>query len=258
MTTALQELVAQALAANVRLRAAGQAGRCRRLRSRTVGCSIRSLSTSPSVWTHRWSSDTPERAAPLRFVQCGIGVAQLSALLRHDGLSLKTSGANNGQTLAGAISTGTHGAALDVGAMQDAVCGLHLIPDARRSLWLERASHPVVTPAFATALGAELRRDDALFEAALVSFGSFGIIHGLLIEAEPALSPGSLSAAPAADRAAVAGDQRGSRSTSLTLPHPGERPYHWQVVFNLLGQIPRSLLRLFRRCYCRWYERLSA
>ena len=27
---------------------------------------------------------------------------------------------------------------------------------------------------------------------------------------------------------------------------------------NLLGQIPRSLLRLFPGCYCRCYERLSA
>jgi O-methyltransferase/methyltransferase family protein len=30
------------------------------------------------------------------------------------------------------------------------------------------------------------------------------------------------------------------------------------VGFNLLGQIPRSLLRLLQRCYCRWHERLSA
>ena len=29
-------------------------------------------------------------------------------------------------------------------------------------------------------------------------------------------------------------------------------------LFNLLGQIPRSLLRLFQGCYCRCYERLSA
>jgi hypothetical protein len=30
------------------------------------------------------------------------------------------------------------------------------------------------------------------------------------------------------------------------------------AAFNLLGQIPRSLLRLLQRCYCRSYERLSA
>jgi hypothetical protein len=232
MTTALQGLVAQALAANVRLRAVG-AGWSLSEAAVTDGWL---LNTQPLDFTFRLDSpmvvvDTPERAAPLRFVQCGIGVAQLSGLLRHDGLSLKTSGANNGQTLAGAISTGTHGAALDVGAMQDAVCGLHLIPDARRSLWLERASHPVVTPAFAAALGAELWRDDALFEAALVSFGSFGILHGLLIEAEPLFL---LEAYRQRLRLTEPLWQAISTLTFdvPTLPHPGERPYHWQVVFN--------------------------
>jgi len=29
------------------------------------------------------------------------------------------------------------------------------------------------------------------------------------------------------------------------------------IFFNLLGQIPRSLLRLFPGCYCRVHERLS-
>ena len=37
---------------------------------------------------------------------------------------------------------------------------------------------------------------------------------------------------------------------------------HWVTGYltavNLLGQIPRSLLRLFPGCYCRVHERLSA
>jgi hypothetical protein len=194
------------------------------------------LNTQPLDFTFRLepqvvSTETQERAAFLRFVQCGIGIAQLSALLHQEGQSLQTSGASNGQTLAGAISTGTHGAALNVGAVHDAVCGLHLIPDAARSIWLERASRPVVTPAFAVALGAELRRDDALFEAALVSFGSFGIIHGLLIETEP------LVLLEAYRQRLQLTDALWQAISTLTfdvpeLPHPGERPYHFQVVFN--------------------------
>ena len=35
-------------------------------------------------------------------------------------------------------------------------------------------------------------------------------------------------------------------------------PYAELSRVNLLGQIPRSLLRLLQRCYCRWHERLSA
>ena len=37
-------------------------------------------------------------------------------------------------------------------------------------------------PSFAQSLGADFIQDDTLFNAALVSFGSFGIIHGLMIE----------------------------------------------------------------------------
>jgi hypothetical protein len=232
MTPALQELVAQAQAANVRLRAAG-AGWSLSEAPVTEGWM---LNTQPLDLTFRLDpqlvvANTPDHVASLRFVQCGIGVAQLSALLRQDRLSLKTSGASNGQTLAGAISTGTHGAALDVGAMQDYVCGLHLIPDARRSVWLERASRPVTTAAFAEALGAELQRDDGLFEAALVSFGSFGIIHGLLIETEP------LFLLEAYRRRLLLTEPLWQAISELNfdvpqLPYPGECPYHWQVVFN--------------------------
>ena len=43
---------------------------------------------------------------------------------------------------------------------------------------------------------------------------------------------------------------------------PGLRRYRCKEkackrTFNLLGQIPRSLLRLFPGCYCRLHERLS-
>lgn len=232
MTAALQNLIAQALAANVHLRAAG-AGWSLSAAAVTDGWL---LNTQPLDFTFHLeprvvSAQAQERLASLRFVQCGIGVAQLSALLRQEGQSLPTSGASNGQTLAGAAATGTHGAALDAGAVHDAVCGLHLIPDATRSVWLERASRPVVTPAFTEALGAELRRDDALFEAALVSFGSFGIIHGLLIETEP------LFLLEAYRLRLPLTDALWQVISTLTFdvpefPHPGEQPYHFQVVFN--------------------------
>src|SRR4029450_7420683 len=83
----------------------------------------------------------------------------------------------------------------------------------------------------AAALGCELRRDDALFEAALVSFGSFGIVHGLLIETEP------LFLLEAYRQRLLLTDPLWQAISGLTfdvpeLPHPGERPYHFQVVFN--------------------------
>jgi FAD/FMN-containing dehydrogenase len=112
-------------------------------------------------------------------------VRQLNEYLQQRGRSLKTAGASNSQTIAGAFSTGTHGSAVRVGAMQDFVVGLHLIVGEDRHIWLERASYPVVSDRFIERLGAEPIRDDTLFNAALVSFGGFGIIHAAMIETEP-------------------------------------------------------------------------
>ena len=121
----------------------------------------------------------------LVFAQCGIAVLELNTELQLRGFSIPTSGASNGQTIAGAISTGTHGAANQVGAMQDFILGFHLVSEGGEHCWIERQSRPAVTQAFCDILGTRLVRDDRLFNAALVSFGSFGLIHAVLFEAEP-------------------------------------------------------------------------
>ena len=72
-----------------------------------------------------------------------------------------------------------------MGAIPDFVVGLHIITGGDKHVWLERASYPVASSDFVSWLDAELVQDDALFNAALVSFGSFGFIHGVMIETEP-------------------------------------------------------------------------
>ena len=126
--------------------------------------------------------------ADLLFVECGTQVARLNKLLeieRHPRRCIRASGASNGQTVAGCTSTGTHGAALYTGAVHDAVVGIHLVTGPDTHVWLERESYPVASQKFIDWLGATPHRNDDLFEAALVSFGSFGIIHGMMIETEP-------------------------------------------------------------------------
>ncbi|WP_298316982.1 hypothetical protein [uncultured Aquimarina sp.] len=128
---------------------------------------------------------TPEN---LFFTQCGMSILQLNSKLEKEkspNRSIKASGASNGQTIAGALSTGTHGAAFNVGALQDFVVGLHLIVGKDRHIWLERHSNPVMSDKFVDWLGAERIQDDTMFNSAIVSFGSFGFIHGVLIETEP-------------------------------------------------------------------------
>ncbi|MHA6247950.1 FAD-binding protein [Pontibacter sp. CAU 1760] len=120
------------------------------------------------------------------FVQGGISILELNEVLELQfRRSIKASGGSNGQSLAGATATNTHGGALYTGSVHDGIVGLHLITGPNSHVWLERASRPVVSESFAQALGTQILRDDDLFNAAVVSFGSFGIIHGILIETEP-------------------------------------------------------------------------
>ena len=128
-----------------------------------------------------------QQAAGLCLIQCGNYISELNAWLENDTneLSLRTSGAANGQTIVGATQTGTHGSALDHGALHDHIVAIHLIAGETRQYWIERASRPVVKPALPASIGAELLRDDDLFNAVVMGLGGFGIIHNLVIEARP-------------------------------------------------------------------------
>ena len=121
----------------------------------------------------------------LVFTQCGASILELNRILERNGLALPTSGDSNGQTFCGAMSTGTHGSANMVGSIQDCVVGLHVVGEGGRVYWVEPASRPVVSQRFCDLLGAELRRDDRLFYALVVSFGSFGLIHAALFLTVP-------------------------------------------------------------------------
>lgn len=178
-------------------------------------------------WCHSGFKGHPGR---LVFAQCGIGVDELNRALAAKKLALPTSGASDGQTLAGAVSTGTHGAAIDVGSMQDFVLGLHIVAEGGEHHWIEPASRPTMGDAFATHLGAKLVRDDELFRAAVVSFGSFGLVHAMLFEAVPLflLERHAVSIDWVVARKALASLDL----SALPCPHPAERPHHVEFVVN--------------------------
>lgn len=126
------------------------------------------------------------KTSDLFFFQCGNTIKEISEHLDRYGKSIKASGASNGQTIAGCISTGVHGSGLDVGSVQDYVVGLNIITGSKPedNVYIERASKPALVDTFANQLNAKIIRDDDVFNAALVSLGSFGFIHGVVIEAE--------------------------------------------------------------------------
>ena len=119
------------------------------------------------------------------FVQCGNLIEDISLFLEKNGRSLMTSGASNGQTIAGAIGTGVHGSAFKVGSVQDSVVGLHIVNSDNESIFIQPASRKVVHKSFIDKLKATPHHDNELFSNALVSFGAFGFIHGVVIETVP-------------------------------------------------------------------------
>ena len=121
----------------------------------------------------------------LYFFECGNTIKEISQKLEEHGKSFKTTGASNGQTIAGCVATGVHGSALDIGAVQDYVVGLNLLvgPNPEDNIYLERHTQPALNDAFAQQINARVIRNDDLFNAALVGLGSFGFIHGVALEA---------------------------------------------------------------------------
>ena len=191
----------------------------------------------------------------LLFAQCGVSVQEINHFLRTKNQCLRTSGASNGQTIAGALSTGTHGAAFDFGAIPEYVVGLHLITGPDRHVWLERASYPVVANSMAERLGAELLRDDELFNAALVSFGSFGFIHGILLETDDIFLLECHRQKRAFDAPMRQLLETLDFNLPVELPYGNERPYHLQALVNPYNLKGGAFINtMYKRPYGREYQ----
>jgi hypothetical protein len=231
---ALQGLIADAIRDKITLRAVGGGWSL----SHAAVTDGRLLDTLGMNWAFPCDSTSvvPGYAADpalLMYLQCGVSVREANDILSGQPvkLALKTSGASNGQSMVGAVATGTHGSRFRFGSMQDYVVGMHIITGPDRAIWLERASYPVFVDGMADALGAKLVRDDTLFNAALVSFGSFGILHGLLIESDPLyLLEVTRKRLPIDD--GLKGAMTTLDFSGIEMPHPGEEPFHFEVVVN--------------------------
>ncbi|QHV99613.1 FAD-binding protein [Spirosoma endbachense] len=242
-TANFQWLIKHAIENNIRLRAIGKNWSFAKVGVTNGGMidtdalmqtfAIRNASVAPAYLTAGKSADN------LFFTECGTTIHILEQLLEARNKSIRASGASNGQTVAGATSTGTHGAAFDFGAVHDTIVGLHIVCGPDKHIWLERASYPVAGQPFIDLLDVtEVIRDDDLFNAAVVSFGSFGFIHGIMLEIEAlfwlkSYSAKSVPYTSALKKAMTDCDFSGITSVlNLPLPTPDAKPYHFQLIVN--------------------------
>lgn len=192
---------------------------------------------SPDLFHDAYPREKREYAV---LAQCGISIAELNYYLEVNApqrprRALKTAGIGAGQTIAGAVSGNTHGAAVNFGATPDYVVGIQLVTGAGRSLWLERASQPVLNDTFVERLGAELVRDDDTFDAAVVSFGAFGIIAAVALETDPIYH---LLFAPVAD---VPHDALKCTLRNFDPNHPPGL-HHYEFIFDPYSRDERAMV----------------
>ncbi len=124
---------------------------------------------------------TTIRALYLALDQPGAGTP------RRGRWALPTMGGASGQTLAGAISTGTHGGHFDLPPMADMVRAIQLVDPSGKRHWIERGGANAISDRgrLSRVLGIEdsaIHLDDAWFNAVVVSVGNLGIITDYVLE----------------------------------------------------------------------------
>ncbi len=131
-------------------------------------------------------------AGNLVLVQAGTKIHALATALWQRGLSVPTLGGELGQSIAGAISTGTHGSDIELPPIAEMVRAIHLVSPGGCEYWLEHPDRPIASRSALQRNYADwhesmtvLREADP-FNAALVGAGRCGLIYAYVLEVEPA------------------------------------------------------------------------
>jgi hypothetical protein len=130
-----------------------------------------------------------ESGGILIHVQAGIRIKTLLEDLAILGLALPTMGAGGGQTLAGAISTATHGSDFNLRPLGDAVRAVHLIGPGGQEWWIESNGGPGTGLTYSQlpdwCHDTRVVRDTDFLESVVVGVGRFGVIYSMVLEVVP-------------------------------------------------------------------------
>jgi len=118
--------------------------------------------------------------------EAGITVRALNEALWNSGLGLENMGGYDGQTIAGVISTSTHGSGIAYGPLPSQAVSLTIVSAGGRTVRVEptdgitdpqvwAARHPDI----------ELKQDDEWFHACQVGLGCMGVIYSLILRVRP-------------------------------------------------------------------------
>ena len=122
-------------------------------------------------------------------VEGGMRIRELNEHLWDSGRALPNMGGYDGQTIAGVISTSTHGSGLHFGPLSDLVRSVDMVASGGRQLRIEPHDGPT-DPSAASDLrdGWALVQCDDLFDAAVVGMGCLGVIYAVTLEVRDAFA----------------------------------------------------------------------
>jgi hypothetical protein len=125
----------------------------------------------------------PADAPRLVRVLGGTHIQQLNEQLRQQGLALRNMGGYDAQTIAGVVSTSTHGSGLRFVPFPDMVRSLDLVIARGEKVRVEPADGLTDRAAFAAAHDDwSLIQDDDAFFSAVCGLGTLGIVYSLVLE----------------------------------------------------------------------------
>ena len=124
-------------------------------------------------------------AARLVRAEAGIRLRELNAHLDAHGLALSNMGGYDGQTVAGVISTSTHGSGIGFGPLPEQIRSLDVVAGGGAVYRIERGDGPTDSAAFVQRYPERrLVQDDDWFSATVVGMGCMGVIYAAMLAAE--------------------------------------------------------------------------
>ena len=141
----------------------------------------RPAATEPEFLSPQWTDRHLVRA------EGGIPIKELNAYLDGRGLALSNMGGYDHQTVAGVISTSTHGSGITFGPLNDFVRSLDIVAAGGAVYRIEPSDGPTERGAYEAHHGnaRTLVQDDHWFNAVAVGMGCMGVICTVMLEVEP-------------------------------------------------------------------------